>query len=200
MRALAAIAAALLLGACSQLGAGTAAPDLFTLNPAAPAVSGGAPVDWRLAIDEPLATGGFDTNRVVAMPAPRELKYVANMRWIDAAPKMVQTLLVQSFEKSGRIRAVDRQNVSFRSDYFLKSELREFEGEYFGGATVPTVHVRILAKLVKLPRESLVDSREFEATRKAASGKPADLIAAFDDALGRVMAEIVQWTLATAAR
>ncbi|MBI1777638.1 MAG: membrane integrity-associated transporter subunit PqiC [Proteobacteria bacterium] len=184
------------LAGCGDLTGRQTAPDLYMLTPAAADADGGAAVSWQLAIDEPLAANGLDSTRVVAMPAPRELKYVANMRWIDPAPKMIQTLLLQSFEKSSRIRSVDRQAVGVHADYLLRSELRDFQAEYFGGARVPTVHVRLLAKLVRLPRETMVEAREFEASVKAQSGKPADLVSAFDEALGRAMADIVAWTLA----
>ena len=195
-RLIAFAAAVLLVAACGQLGGQQGAPDLYTLSPAAVGSSSTAPVAWQLAVDEPVAPGGLDSNRVVAMPAPRELKYVFNMRWIDAAPKMIQSLLVQSFEKSGRIRAVDRQSVGQHADFLLKTELRDFQAEYFGGAAIPTVHVRLQAKLVRLPREAMIDMREFEMTVKPQSGKPSDLVAGFDEALGRVMADIVTWALA----
>ena len=59
------------------------------------------------------------------------------------------TLLVESFENTGKIVAVGRQAIGLRSDFNLKSELREFQAEYFGGAKIPTVRVRINTKLIK---------------------------------------------------
>ena len=41
---------------------------------------------------------------------------------------MVQTLLVESFENTGKIVAVARKATDIRADYVLKTDLREFPG------------------------------------------------------------------------
>ena len=113
---------------------------------------------------------------------------------------MAQTLMVESFENSGQIVAVGRQAIGLRSDYNLKTELREFQAEYLEDQpnAAPVVRVRLNAKLIRQPRLSIVAGRNFEHVVQARSGEMAEIVAAFDEALGRVMKEIVGWTLTTA--
>jgi len=108
---------------------------------------------------------------------------------------MVQRLLIESFENSAKIVGVGRDGVSFRSDYTLKVELREFQAEYFASADLPSVNVRINVKLVQMPQRIIIASQDFRAARPAPSNRMADIVQTFDSALGSVLREIVIWTL-----
>ena len=118
------------------------------------------------------------------------------INWIDTAPLMVQTLLVESFENSNRIVSVGRQSVTLRADYSLLTELREFQAEY-NGAGAPKVRVRINAKLVKMPQRIIIGTTTVERVQAAASGDMKSVVHAFDTALGKTLKRIVEWTLVT---
>jgi cholesterol transport system auxiliary component len=171
------------------------APDLFTLTPKSTFRPDLPNVAWQLVVEEPLATGGLDSNRIAIQPTPIELKYYAEARWSERAPRMVQSLMVESFENTRKIVAVGRQSVGLRSDYNLKSELREFQAELGDAGKVPTVRVRLNLKLVRQPRQEIVASRSFEVKEPAKTGAIRDVVVAFDEALGRVMRRAVEWTL-----
>jgi len=155
-------------------------------------------VDWQLVVEEPLASGGLNIARIALRDKPTDLNYFAGSQWTERAPRMVQTLLVESFENSGKIVAVGRQAIGLRSDFNLKSELREFQAEYKAPETPPVVRVRLNAKIIKQPRRAIIASENFEAAIAAKSTKMNDIIKAFDDALGKVLRRIVIWTLETA--
>ena len=112
---------------------------------------------------------------------------------------MVQTLLVESFENTGRIVSVGRQAIGLRSDFNLKTELREFQAEYLGGARVPEVRVRINAKIIQQPRQMIMVSRSFEQVVAAKGANMSAIITAFDEALGNVLKDLVEWTLRSIA-
>jgi cholesterol transport system auxiliary component len=198
-RAAAAVLAMLLLAACTGVlpGAGPA-PTLFTLTPKTTFRADLAKVGWQLVVEEPLAAGGLDTNKIAVMPNALELQYYADARWTERAPRMVQTLLVESFENTGKIVAVGRQAVGLRSDFNLKSELREFQTEYRTGETAPRVRVRLNVKLIEQPRQEIIASQNFEHVEQPKSAAMPDVIDAFDEALGKVLRRTVEWTLATA--
>lgn len=188
--------AALLLGlaACSTLN--PTAPHLYTLTPRA-SVAPGPKADWQLLVETPSATAGIDTPRIALARTPTSLDYFADVSWADRAPNMVQGLIVQTFEDSGRIVSVGRDTVGLRSDYVLKSELRDFQAEYAtpGAAMPDRVHVRLSAKLVAMPRRTIEAGETFEATAPVRGRSFTDVIAAFDEALGRVTGELVTWSL-----
>ena len=119
---------------------------------------------------------------------------------------MVQTLMVESFENSERIVGVGREQIGLRSDFVLKTELREFQAEYTEKlpdrvATIsastkpPSARVRINVKLVKMPLREIVASATFESKKLAKSNTMKDIIGAFDNALGSCLKSVVVWTL-----
>ena len=67
-------------------------------------------VDWQLIIETPVAAAGLNTSRIALQRSPVTLEYYANANWTDVAPLMVQTLLIESFENSGKIVAVSRDH------------------------------------------------------------------------------------------
>lgn len=172
-------------------------PNLYNLSPKNTFAADLPMVKWQLAVEEPIASGGLDTQQIALAKHPLETEYFAEVRWTERAPLMVQTLMVESFENSGRIVAVGRQALSIRADYELKTDLREFQAEYFDGAKTPVAHVRLNAKLVKHPRREIIASRTFESKELAASNEMRAIVAAFDDALGKVLRRLVEWTLTT---
>ena len=109
---------------------------------------------------------------------------------------MIQTLVVESFENSGKIVAVGRESLGLRADFVLKMELREFQSEYPTGGS-PNAHVRLNAKLVKMPQRAIIGSESFEAKVGASADRIEDIVAAFDEALGKALKDLVAWTLRT---
>ena len=109
---------------------------------------------------------------------------------------MVQTLMIESFENSNSIVAVGRDAVSLRADFVLKTELREFQVEYFGEPS-PRAHIAITARLVQLPRRAIIGSKSFESIVPVTTDTLDDIVSAFDEALGKVLRRLVIWTLRT---
>jgi len=188
---------AIVMAGCTALPGIGKAPDLYNLTPKSTFTESIKPVDWQLVVEEPLASGGLDNNRIALRPKQTQLKYFADARWTERAPKMVQTLLIESFENTGKIVGVGRQAIGLRANFNLKTELREFQAEYFNDDGVPVVHVRMNAKIVRLPRQMIVASKTFSARLPAADADMTSIIVAFDDALGRVLKNLVHWALTT---
>jgi cholesterol transport system auxiliary component len=173
---------------------------LYNLTPKS-IFSGDLPkVEAQIVVAEPLAAGGLDSNRIALRPTSTELKYYARARWTERAPKMVQTLLVESLENSRRIVSVGRQAIGLRSDYDLKTELREFQAEYFGGVGEnPNIRVRLNVKIIAQPRQTIIASRSFESYLPAPGSDISSIVVGFDEALGKVLKNTVKWTLVTVA-
>lgn len=208
---LTAAALVLLTAGCAFELPGTGAPPrMYVLTPKSTFNDSLPSVDWQLLIEVPASPAAIDTARIALTDSPIEMRYFAHANWSDQAPKMVQTLLVESFENSKRIVAVGREAIGLRADYILKTELREFQAEYASplpreaeetAATSipPVIRVRINAKLIQLPRRSIVASNTFEYTITAEQNSMSAIIGAFDDALGKGMKRLVEWTLKNGA-
>ncbi len=175
------------------------APQLFVLTPKSTFREDLPEITHQLVIEVPVASEGLDTHRIALRRTPLTLDYFAGARWTERAPRLVQTLLVESFENTRRIVSVARDGTDLRADYHLKTELREFQAEYTGDGP-PTARVRLNAKLVASRRRNIIASRTSETRLRATSSAMEPVIASFDAALGRVMRELVEWTLFTIAQ
>jgi cholesterol transport system auxiliary component len=183
------------LAGCTQIVPGqTPPPELYRLTPKSTFPADLRPVGWQLLVETPTASAGLNSPRIALMRNLTRLEYYARTNWTDRAPNMVQSLIIESFENSAAIVAIGRQSVALRADYLLKSELREFQAEYFDGAP-PYAHVAINAKLVEMPQRRIVGSNEFSARIRAEDDRMQDIVAAFDEALGKVLKDLVVWSL-----
>jgi len=207
LQAAAALSIGVLAVGCAFELPGSGAPSrMYILSPKSTFPENLPKVDWQLLIEVPQSPAGINTQRIALRDSPIELRYFDRANWTDLAPKMVQTLMVESFENSNRIIAVGREAIGLRADYILKTELREFQAEYaialprVGEETgadypPPIIRVRLNAKLIKLPRRAIVASSNFEHTVVASANSMAGIIGGFDQALGKTMKRLVAWTL-----
>jgi cholesterol transport system auxiliary component len=201
-----AAALSILLAACVELPGSGDPSRLYVLTPKSTFPDNLPTVDWQLLVEVPISAAGLNTARIAARHSPIELNYIGAANWTDLAPRMVQTLLVESFENSGKIVGVGRETIGLRSDYLLKTEVREFQAE-FDGAKVgsaesavasgnpPEVRVRINSKLIKMPQRSIIASQTFENLVKSNENTMISIIGAFDEALGKALKDIVVWSL-----
>jgi len=181
---------------CSPLKLPGPPPDLYNLTPKSTFDEGLPEVQKQLIIEEPVAAGGLDTSRIALRPHATQLQFYADARWTERAPKMVQTLLVESFENTNKIISVGRQSIGLRSDFTLKTELREFQVEQSPDSENMNVRVRINAKLVQQPTRVIIGSQSFEYARETPSDSTMDeIVVAFDIATGKVIKRLVEWTL-----
>jgi cholesterol transport system auxiliary component len=188
------LAGLLTLGACQLPGAGEP-PNLYTLTPKNTFSPDLPKVDWQLIVETPVAAAVLNPIRLALQRSPVTLEYYANANWTDIAPLMVQNLLIESFENTGKIVAVSRESTTLRADYLLKTELREFQAEYDGSGP-PRARVRVNAKLARMPDRAIIGSYTVERMERAASGDLPAIALAFDEALGGAMRRVVEWTLA----
>jgi len=196
--------AALVLGAgalvgCSALPLNRPPPQLYTLSPKSAFPADLPTVTRQLGIDRPSSPAGLATTRIAVARGPYTIDYYAGAQWIDDAPNMVQRLLIESFENSGRIVGVGPESVALRSDFVLRIELREFQAQYAEGVEAPTINVRINAKLVRMPQRHIIASATMERLMPSADNRMTSIVETFDEALGKVLRDIVVWTLTNPA-
>jgi len=193
---LAALALVPAAAGCSSLIPGTGTPpQIYVLMrktsfpPDLPSIS------RQLLVDTPVAPAEIDTTRVALTRSPTTIDYFANAAWSDRAPAMVQSLLIESFEQTGKIVSVARDSAVLRADYILMPELRRFEARYENGDAPPVVLVRLLVRLIKMPERTIIGDEIAEGRETAARNSMDAVIEAYNEALGSVMKRLVSWTL-----
>jgi cholesterol transport system auxiliary component len=188
-------AAAASLAGCALLSAADP-QDLYTVTPKSTFDPGLPAVYWQLAVDAPVAAANLNTGRIAIAMTATSSDYYAKAAWTDRAPLMVQTRIIDSFENTKKIVAVSRESIGVRANYTLQTDLRNFEALYYYGQP-PIVHVRIIAKLVRMPDRQIIGVASFERCVRARADKVPKVIEAFDQALGSVLKRLVSWTLRT---
>lgn len=193
--ALGVVLPALAVGACANLVPGRGpAPDLYRLTPKSTFDEDLPDVTWQMVVPPPLADAGLDTVRIGLQRLPTRVEYYALADWVDRAPFMVQTLIIESFENSGRIIGVGREASGLNVNFSLTTELREFQAFYYD-SSLPRVRVGLNAKLIMLPERIIVANQSFESIVQAERDELQLIVEAFDEALGKVLRDLVGWTL-----
>lgn len=190
------------LGACALASAGSGpAPSLYTLTAAHPeAPEAGAVHAPAIEIDEFSAPAALDTARIVQQTTPNEIAYYADARWADRAPRMIQTLMVETFENAGRFNAVSVRGSGLASDYELVGDIRQFAAVPAGGQGKAEVRIEFFARLVREDDRSIVASKSFGANVPVDGGGMVPIVSAYDAGLRAVLDEIVLWAAAEAAK
>jgi cholesterol transport system auxiliary component len=190
--------AAMTLAGCGGgglIGPPSPAPQIYVLHPEFGPVADAAAVGWQLVVATPVAAASLDTERIALERAPNIMDYYASSQWPDRLPVLIQSLLVEALEKSGKIRAVGRETEGIRADYVLESEIRDFEAFYAVADTPPNIRVTITAKLLAALSHELVATTQASQQARAAANDMANITAAFTRAAGSALGDIVGWVL-----
>jgi len=193
LRALPALAALLLVGACASLTGSKESFTVYSPRYEAPSNMQGKAVDWQLAIDTPLASDALDTSRMLVMPTPGALETYKDGRWADSAPLMLRGLLIEAFQQTGRIAGVGALTSAIHADYTMTIDLYDFEVQYRDGT--PHAVIRLNAQLNDSSINRVRAAKTFEADEPVAGTTAGDAAAAFDRTLDTLLAAIVRWTI-----
>ena len=188
----------LALAGCSGL-LGSNSPHLYRVTPKSTYPANLPHRSLQLLIDVPLTPAGLDTSRIALTRSAVSVDYFADSEWTERAPLMVQTALLESFENSKAINAIDRESVGLRADFILKTELRHFEAVYDSPDGPPEIWVAINARLVNPTTRDIIALYSFERRERASANDMQSIVWAFDEALGGVMKQIVVWTVTNPA-
>ena len=184
-----------LLSACGSLTKATEQLDVYTLSPLQG--SGSSPSSIRhLVVELPTSSGELATDRIRIKPNPLQAEYLPKVRWADATPVLLQSLLVASLQNNGAFRLVGRDGAGLTPDYVLLVEVNDFQAEAPAAGQTPTPdHVGLTMTMVREGDGSLIATRRFDQTALATSGDTLAVVAAFDDATRKVLSDAATWIL-----
>lgn len=196
LRALA-IVGLLALAGCSILGSEQRDPvTIYAPQPQVASDPSWPTVAWQLSVGKPTAPRVVDSPRIAVRPAPGELQVYKGASWSQPSTDLVEAIVLRALEDSGRIPAVARDGSGIRADYKLVMDLRRFESDY-AGAAVPSATIELTAKLLHASDQRIVASRTFLQVQPSSGTEVAQVTSAFDQALGKLGAEVTGWVLAT---
>jgi cholesterol transport system auxiliary component len=150
-----------------------------------------------LQIMQPQATPGLDSERIILRRDDNRIDYVSDAKWSGNLNSMMQSLLVESFDRSHALKAVGSDLVAMSHDYTLLIEIRDFQAEYLASNPVPRAHVRLTAKLIKADTATVVATRNYEEKEAATGDDLTSIVHAFDTATQNALQKVVSETIAT---
>ena len=123
-----------------------------------------------------------------------EVAYIAGARWVAPAFVLFEEAVARAFENDpGRARLIGRGEVG-KAELMLRLEVRTFETDYVNGPkAAPEVVVRVRGVLSRSEDRALVGDQVFEARVKAADNRVSAIVPAYDQAVAKVLGEVVAW-------
>jgi cholesterol transport system auxiliary component len=180
--------------ACQLPGKGPP-PREFRLTPKTTSSENLPKVDWSLVVDRPDVERSIDTARIARMTGV-EIEYYANATWVDRPAAMIEPLIIQSFLNSGAIDVVADRRSDVRPDFLLQTNISAFWSLQEESGP-PEARVVMSARLMAMPKREVVGTTEIGRSVPAQGGDLPAIAAAFDEALGKVLKRLVEWTLVT---
>lgn len=179
---------AMSMALCGCVGTTPTPETLYVLRVEAPPAAA-ATLPLTLKIAHPEVAPGLESPRVALLQAPHRFTYYTGSEWADPLPDMALTFLVDAFERSHAFRAVGRDTDVMKSDLALLTDIRECHVDDSGD--IPTVKLRLSAKLVtSIGREVLV-SIPVEKTAAAEGKHMSDIVAAFNRVFNEAAKEMI---------
>lgn len=180
--------------ALSALGTSSEALDAYTLTAPSP-IDRATVTRTRLLVEMPTAPGGLDTDRILVKPGPLQVQYLPGARWIDPAPVMVQSVVVEAIANARLVRFVSTSSGTVFPDYTLLIDLRDFQAEIgpLGGPPIRVI-VRMDVSMVRDVDREIVATRRIEAFASPSAEDAPGIVAAFDTAMQRALQDLLAWT------
>ena len=166
-------AGVLALSGCVSVLPEVKAPRALIELPSSEAKAPDAPLRADVAIYTPdvgRAYAGAD----IAVRSGPEIVYLSDERWADAAPRLLQSAVINALVKAGGDGRAVTAEQSLRTDYDLRWRISDLSVSPGGG----DVKVEAEASLALSGSRRIVAQRHIEATRTPASGRSRDRAAA----------------------
>jgi ABC-type uncharacterized transport system auxiliary subunit len=175
-----------------------APPTMYLLSATPPSISADsaktqvAPID--LAVLKLRVRAGLDTDRIAALYPDRSMDYFAGVRWSGPLDEVLQDLAVQQLHLNPGLRNVSADASVFASVYWMEMEVADFQAEYTAGASAPTVHVHLLARVGNAGDRRVLASFEPDIHEAAADNRMTAIVDAYNRAADKALGEIAAGT------
>lgn len=159
--------------------------DTPTTAHATPAPKATDPV---LVIAELRSRPGYETPRMAYVKRDYALDYYAASQWADTPAHMVQPLLVNAFESTGRYSAVLRAPAPVAGELRLEAEVVRFEQVFTEHPS--RMHISLRVQFIDAHKGKVLGTRQFDAELTAPSEDAYGGVRAANQALAPILKEV----------
>lgn len=182
------------LGGCVSVLPEPKIPSALIGLPADRAQAPSAPLQADVSVYPPDSTRAF-AGVDIAVRTDQELVYLGDVRWVDAAPRLLQSAVVDSLSKAGgNGRAVTAQ-IGARVDYEVRWRIIDLSASRDTGP----VRVEVAVSLLDALTRRMVAQQTFSATGTPSDRAPRARAAAVAIAAQSVADQVADFVAQTAA-
>jgi cholesterol transport system auxiliary component len=173
---------AMLLAAC-----GSAPRETFDLAGDSLNVAGlhGARARARFVVGEPEALPPANTDRIVIRTGSNSIANLSGAQWADRLPRLVQSQIMQGFERAGIPATVPGK----AADFSFATEIRRFEIDVPRGLAVVEIAARVIDDRNNVQRAE----RVFIAEAPAPHTTAAEATQSLKEALETTISQMTRW-------
>lgn len=171
-------------------------PQIYRLNPVLGAFPPGRTARGPLAIATPAAPLSLDTSRIALTRGATRFDYYAESVWTDRLPALLQSLLVRTFEDSGRIAEVAADSGTVLRGAVLHVGIERFQAQYPDlDSHDAEVIVALDLHLNRMPDGNQIGWTRIDQRARPERNQMDSIVAAFDAATAAALRRTVEWTL-----
>lgn len=145
----------------------------------------------QILVPEPSAIKILNSERMVVSKGA-VVAYYPNAQYPDTLPHLIQTRVVEAFEKSGTAKAVGKPGEGLSIDYQLLIDIRKFEFDVGTGGR--TAEIELAVRLMNDHNGKVVATQTFDASTPVAEDSAASAISGFNAGLDQVLGQIISWS------
>lgn len=144
----------------------------------------------QLAVAMPTAIVALQTQRMLSRTPEGEISQLGDAQWGDALPNLIQAKIVEGFDNAGFLVAAAAPEQQLASNNELLIDIRDFA---IALDPEPLADIEFSAKILD-QNGHIIATKLFRATAPAKGTDAAQIAAAFDQAFGRILIDLVAWT------
>ena len=166
-------------------------PDVYDLTAPTTFPALAKEIKEQVVVPDPQATLVFDTQNILIRSAAGTYTTIADAKWADNLPKLLQAKIVQSFENAKQLAAVSRPIDQLEAKYKLELGVRNFQ---ISMEPQPTALVEFSARLVS-DKGAVANARIFRVSVPAESTEASKAVAALNQAFSKSATDLVVWVV-----
>ena len=146
-----------------------------------------------IRIDRPTTTQVFNSTDIVVTKGEQKLSTIANAKWSEATPIIIQSAMVDALEGSPRFVGLIPTSGA-RTETRLHLDIKNFEANFDNGPdSAPLAEVQYRVTYARADDRRLLGTHNVRQTVRAQSINVSSIVAAINQANDAAMDDIVGW-------
>lgn len=132
-----------------------------------------------LTIAYPQVPDALNTYRIALTDSDDRTDYFAGMRWADFLPDTIQSVLLESVQRSKYFDSVITDHVSNANHWRLETDVRQFQAVYHTGMATPAIQIHVIFRLRNIVQPARTKTSMVNKTLYAAGADAKAISQAF---------------------